>query len=104
MNTRYGLSEEIIDKISQVFARFSEVEEAVLYGSRAKGCCRPGSDIDITLKGEALNLRLLNKIDLELDELLLPYLFDLSVYHQIDNQDLREHIQRVGKTLYTKPD
>jgi predicted nucleotidyltransferase len=98
----YGLSKATIKKINLVFDHFEEVGEAVLYGSRAKGNYKPGSDIDIALKGEKINLRLLNKIDFDLDELLLPYSFDISIYDHISNIDLIDHIQRVGKTLYKK--
>jgi predicted nucleotidyltransferase len=98
----YGLTPENIKEINRVFGKFEEVEEAVLYGSRAKGNYKPGSDIDIALKGKKINLRLLNKMDIDLDELLLPYTFDMSIYDHISNQDLRDHIQRVGKVLYKK--
>ncbi|MCW5211581.1 nucleotidyltransferase domain-containing protein [Desulfobulbus sp. TB] len=97
-----GLSRKNISNIRKVLGKFEEVKEAVLYGSRAKGNYKPGSDIDIALKGEKLNLRLLNKIDLDLDELFLPYTFDISIYDQINNKDLVAHIQRVGKILYKK--
>lgn len=97
-----GLSRENISNIRRVLRKFKEVQEAVLYGSRAKGNYKSGSDIDIALKGEQLNLRLLNKIDLDLDELFLPYTFDISIYDHISNKDLVAHIQRVGKILYQK--
>ncbi|WP_446008146.1 nucleotidyltransferase domain-containing protein [Candidatus Electrothrix sp.] len=99
---KYGLSRKNVDNIKRVFARFKEVNQAILYGSRAKGNYKPGSDIDIALKGEKLNLRLLNKIDFDLDELFLPYTFDISIYDHISNKDLVAHIQRVGKILYKK--
>ncbi|MBN1378909.1 MAG: nucleotidyltransferase domain-containing protein [Gammaproteobacteria bacterium] len=76
------------------------MEEVVLYGSRAKGTYRPGSDIDLTLKGPELNLRILNRISTELDDLLLPFCFDLSIFTQVENADLFEHIQRVGLVIY----
>jgi predicted nucleotidyltransferase len=79
-----------------------EIEGAVLYGSRAKGNFKPGSDIDMVLKGLELNLKLLNKISIDLDDLLLPYTFDLSLYHQINNPDLIDHIKRVKKVFYKK--
>ena len=100
---QYGLKDETIEKINDVFSHYSEIQEAVLYGSRAKGNFKPGSDIDLTLKGQELNLKLLNRISLEIDDLLLPYNIDLSVYHQIDNPDLLAHIQRVGKIFYKNP-
>ena len=99
---QYGLAKECIEKIHSVFERYDEIDEAVLYGSRAKGNFKPGSDIDLTLKGKGLNLTLLNKISLDLDDLMLPYIFDLSLFHQIKHKDLIDHILRVGKVFYAK--
>lgn len=98
----YGLKENNIKSIQSVFEKFQEIDQAILYGSRAKGNFQPSSDIDITLKGENLNLTTINKIEQLLDDLLLPYRFDISVYHQISNADLIEHIHRVGKVFYSK--
>lgn len=98
----YGLKENNIKSIQSVFEKFQEIDQAILYGSRAKGNFQPSSDIDITLKGENLNLTTINKIEQLLDDLLLPYRFDISVYHQISNVDLIEHISRVGKVIYRK--
>jgi uncharacterized protein len=99
---KYGLHEKIIEKIVSLFACYDQIDEVVLYGSRAKGNFKPGSDIDLTLKGKDLDLRLLNKISLELDDLLLPYIFDLSLYQHIRDADLIDHIQRVGQVFYSK--
>ena len=97
---QYGLKKESIEKVNRIFAQYHKIEEVILYGSRAKGNYKPGSDIDLTLKGKELNLKLLNKISLELDDLLLPYTFDLSIYHHIKQPDLIDHIVRVGKVFY----
>jgi len=97
----YGLKQETIEAINRIFAHYSTIEEAILYGSRAKGNFKPGSDIDLTLKGEGLNLEQLNKINNDLDELLLPYTFDISIFRQISNPDLLDHIKRVGRKFYT---
>ena len=72
-----------------------------MYGSRAKGNYRPGSDIDLTLKGRGINLEQLNAISNDLDDLLLPYTFDLSIFHHITNRELLGHIERVGKVFYS---
>jgi len=101
---KFGLKESVIQRIQNVFAAFPELDEAVLYGSRAKGNYRPGSDIDLTLKGEHINLSVLNKISSQLDDLLLPYTFDLSVYRSIDNLALIDHISRAGVSFYKKED
>jgi len=98
----YGLTKKTIQKINRIFSDHSNIDEAILYGSRAKGNYTAGSDIDITLKGEELDLEQLNKINIDLDDLLLPYTFDLSILHQIANPDLIEHIERVGKVFYNR--
>ena len=97
---QYGLKEKEIEKINGIFAKYEAVETVVLYGSRAKGNYKNGSDIDLTIKGKELDLRCLNRISLDLDDLLLPYTFDLSIYPHIKNPDLIEHIERVGKIFY----
>ncbi|HEY8388843.1 MAG TPA: nucleotidyltransferase domain-containing protein [Parasegetibacter sp.] len=96
----YGLKSEAISSIGKVLAKYPEVEKAILYGSRAKGNYRSGSDIDLTLMGENLTLTVLHRIENELDDLLLPYKIDLSLFHQIKNPELLDHIQRVGKVFY----
>ncbi|MFO7825980.1 MAG: nucleotidyltransferase domain-containing protein [Cyclobacterium sp.] len=97
-----GLSAKSIESIQSVFARYPEIEKAILYGSRAKGNFRKGSDIDLTLEGRLLTLTMLNQIHTELDELLLPYQIDISIRHKIKNADLLNHIDRVGKLFYEK--
>lgn len=98
----FGLKDIHIKVIQSVFSNYSNVDIAVLYGSRAKGDYRTGSDIDLTLKGDDLNLSTLLRIENELDDLLLPYKIDLSIFHKIENPDLVEHINRVGIVFYKK--
>ena len=98
----YGLKEEDIEKINSVFQKYTEIEEVTLYGSRAIGNYRNGSDIDLTMKGDNLNLSIQFSIENELDDLLLPYKMDLSVFKSIENEDLVEHIDRVGVEFYSK--
>ncbi len=98
----YGLKDEVVEAICKIFQAHPEVEKAILYGSRAKGNYKPASDIDLTLQGMQLDLTVLNQISWELDDLLLPYTFDLSIYKQISNPELLDHIQRVGIVFYTK--
>ncbi|HEY89930.1 MAG TPA: nucleotidyltransferase domain-containing protein [Thermoflexia bacterium] len=103
MTFRFGLKESIIQQISAIFAQYPQVHKARLYGSRAKGDYKTGSDIDLTLLGsEALTLKMLYKIMGELDDLLLPYKFDLSIFRDISDLDVVEQIQRVGVTFYQK--
>ena len=97
-----GLKVSVIERIITVLSAHPNLEQAILYGSRAKGNYREGSDIDLTLTGTALNYTELGQIDNELDDLLLPYTFDLSLLQQIDNPDLIDHIKRVGIVFYQR--
>lgn len=100
---RYGLPEATMQKICATLRRYPQVEQAILYGSRAKGNYKNGSDIDLTLRGSpGLTLHLLYEILDDLDDLLLPYTIDLSIVDRIDDPDLIEHIQRVGVIFYEK--
>ncbi len=99
---RFGLKEEIIRKINDVFEAFPQIEKVILYGSRAKGNYRNGSDIDLTIMGEDLNLSVLNRLELKIDHLFLAYSFDISIFKQISNPDLVDHINRVGKVFYER--
>jgi uncharacterized protein len=96
---QFGLNLSTIDRINQVFAQYPEIEQAVLYGSRAKGNYRRGSDIDLALIGDLSYNQLLH-LETAIDDLLLPYKVDLSLCAQIDDPDLLAHIQRVGAVFY----
>ena len=96
----YGLSEKTIIAVQNVFRKYPKVEKAILYGSRVKGNFRNGSDIDLVLVGDKLTLSDQFRIETELDDLLLPYMIDLALYHQIDNEDLVGHIDRMGMVFF----
>ena len=99
---KFGLKKDIINQINDVFVKYPQIEKVIIYGSRAKGNFKKGSDIDLTLEGTGLNLSVINSLLNELDDLLLPYTFDVSIFNQIDNADLVEHIGRVGDVFYEK--
>lgn len=99
---KYGLPQSTTQKICSVLSRYPRVEKAILYGSRAKGNYKNGSDIDLTLHGTELTLNVIYKILDDIDELLLPYTIDLSIFNDISDTDVSEHIQRVGVTFYDK--
>lgn len=101
---KFGLSEVTIEKIQSVFARFPAIKKAVLYGSRAKGNFKTGSDIDLTIYGDKLTSDLCSTIASELDDLLLPYTIDLSIFDELNHAKLREHIERVGVVFYERGD
>ncbi|WP_128545837.1 nucleotidyltransferase domain-containing protein [Larkinella soli] len=95
----FGLSPEILSNITGILATNSRVHQAVLFGSRAKGTFRPGSDIDIALIGNQLTLDDIRTLSLKLDDLWLLYRFDLVIYDRIDEPALKDHIDRVGQPL-----
>jgi predicted nucleotidyltransferase len=97
-----GLPDNTLAAIRQILADCPAVEKAILYGSRAKGNYRLGSDIDLTLVGDHLDLHILGKIAAKLDESSIPYQVDLSLWDQIDHAGLREHIERVGVVVYQR--
>lgn len=103
----FGLSADTLKKIRHKLAQHPHVERAVVYGSRAKGNYKPGSDIDLTLHaapGADIEHRELSNILEEIDNLLSPYTVDLSVFDQRTNAELRKHIERVGQVLYARSD
>jgi predicted nucleotidyltransferase len=99
---KFGLTEETINKINSVFAKYSEIDEVIIFGSRVKGTYREGSDIDITLKGADLSENLRSKVSQEIDDLNTPYLFDISVFKLLNSPDLEAHINRIGQVFYKK--
>jgi predicted nucleotidyltransferase len=99
-----GLPDAAIAAIRQVLASHPEVEAAILYGSRALGRHRPASDIDLTLIGRAISAASLARIDADLDDLLLPWMIDLSSLASIHHPALLAHIERAGVKLYRRMD
>lgn len=97
-----GLTKEEITSIRAVFSKYQQVEEVLIYGSRAMGNFKPASDIDLTLIGKDIDLSLQTNIEFDLDDLMLPYKFDISIYDKITNPKFLDHINRVGKKIYKK--
>jgi len=99
---KYGIPEDKLEKLLGLIALEPRVQRVTLYGSRAKGSFRAGSDIDLCLDAPQLDYPGLLRLETELDDLLLPWKIDLAVRHRIDNLDLVSHIGRMGKTLYER--
>ena len=98
----FGLPDGTCSTVRQILASYPQIEKAVLYGSRAKGNYKAGSDIDLTLFGTALNHTLLMSISTALEESDIPYTVDLSLFDQIETPTSREHIERVGQVFYER--
>lgn len=98
--TDTGLPEYAVEKICGIFRDYPPIRRVILYGSRAMGTYRPGSDIDLCIEAESLGLTELLSIENRIDDLLLPWKVDLSLLRNIDNPALQDHIRRVGVTFY----
>lgn len=98
-----GLSGEQNTALRDVFRRHPDVDTVLLYGSRAKGTHKTTSDIDLCITSPSIPLESVLSIEGAIDDLLLPFQVDVSVYSKIDNPELREHIDRVGVVVYRRP-
>ncbi len=102
MSYQFGLAEEDIKKINSVFLKYIEITKVMIYGSRAKGDFKASSDIDLSVFTEKKDISFLFKIENEIDDLLLPYKVDLSLYGLLDNENLKDHIDRVGQVFFKR--
>jgi uncharacterized protein len=96
-----GLAQSEIALITNTIRHHGAIRRAILFGSRAKGVARPNSDIDLAIEGVGDELDVA-RLALELDDLPLPYRFDLKRLESIAFQPLKEHIERVGVIIYQK--
>ncbi|MCL2186733.1 MAG: nucleotidyltransferase domain-containing protein [Treponema sp.] len=98
----YGLSNNTISSLFSIFNKYPGIKQVVLYGSRAKGNFRIGSDIDLILKTDNnFTHKDLLHIANDFDDSRMPYFIDVSIYDKLTNLDLKAHIDRVGKVLYS---
>jgi len=100
---KFGLRPSDISEIISILTQFPEIEQAVIFGSRAKNSYREGSDVDIALSGSSVNFDVVSRVHALLeDESKMPYLFDIVDYTHLNHKELREHIERVGVAFYQK--
>ncbi|WP_368490092.1 nucleotidyltransferase domain-containing protein [Clostridium sp. BJN0013] len=101
----FGLLERDLKYILEAVKKYSEIEEVIIFGSRAMGNYKKGSDVDIALKGEYVNRKIVCRLSDDLnEEYPLPYFFDVVNYNDISNEELKKHIDNVGKTIYKRKD
>ena len=99
---QYGLSDRTLNTLYAIFNKYSGIKQVILYGSRAKGKYRPGSDIDLSIKtNNSFTRDKFLHINRDFDDSDIPYFVDVSIYDKISNFDLKAHIDRVGKVLYS---
>lgn len=100
---KFGLLESDITFLSKLFLNYNSIEEVVIFGSRAKGNYKNGSDVDLAIMSQSIGIEELNAIDDALNENSnLPYKFDIVHYEKIQTPELKEHIDRVGKRLFLR--
>ena len=97
-NPAFGLTQDEIQKIQNVLSKYVKVRKVLVIGSRALGSQKKASDIDLVLQGD-LTLPEIAHIKAELEQLTIPYFFDVIHYEEIKNPDLKDHVDRFGKLL-----
>lgn len=97
----FGIYPKSYQEIQRIIENCTSISEVVIYGSRAKGNYKEGSDIDITILGNPDEADM-SKLWQDLDDSYIPYKFDISIYKDLKSDSLKEHIQRVGKTFYKR--
>lgn len=99
----FGLLDRDIEYIQKALNSFEEIEKAIVFGSRAMGNYKKGSDVDVAVLGEKITNKTLFRLDDYLNEVYpLPYFFDIINYNVISNEKLKEHIDNEGKIIYEK--
>ena len=99
----YGLLDRDFKYILQAASNYSEIEEIIIFGSRAVGNYKKGSDVDLVVKGENVNRKIAIRLSDDLnEEYPLPYFFDVLSYKDISNEELKKHIDSKGKSIYRK--
>ena len=99
----FGLTDKDIELIRSAVEAHSEIEEVLVFGSRAMGNHKSGSDVDLAVKGNGVSLRTISRLGAQLnEELPLPYQFDVIDYASIDTPALKEHIDSFGKVLFQR--
>jgi len=95
-----GLPEEVLARLRHVFSGHPEIESVTLFGSRAKGTHRAGSDVDLCVTAPEWTSSDLSRLLTELDDLNLPWTLDVNLDHFIQLPALRGHIHRVGIQVF----
>lgn len=97
----YGITDNSYHLLINAFSQYPEIEKVILFGSRAKGNYKKGSDIDLAIKGKDCNEQIAFNLNAFLnEELPIPYHIDILYYDGLDHKELKEHIDRVGKLFY----
>ena len=100
---KFGLTGADIEQISTIIGSFPEVQQAIIFGSRALGSHKNGSDVDIALKGKNIPHAIVTRIKYQLnEETTMPYFFDVVDYDALRNEELKTHIDQFGKIFFAR--
>jgi predicted nucleotidyltransferase len=98
---RFGISQKSFELIIHALSRWPEIEKAAIFGSRAMGNYKRGSDIDLVIYGTNITIDTVNTLRIMLnEELPLPYYFDVVHYESLKHDSLKAHIDTYGRTFY----
>lgn len=99
---QFGIKDEELYSLKNIFSSTVEVDKVILFGSRAKGCYKPYSDLDLVLCGEDVSSTVLGNLLMDIDDLLMPYKVDLLLYNRITNEALKHEVETFGVVIYQK--
>lgn len=103
MNNNFGISEKSYILLIEAIIGFPEIEKAVIFGSRAMGNYKPGSDIDLAIFGKNITFETISRLHGKLNEQLpIPYFVDVVNYTVIELESLKQHILDEGKEIFSK--
>jgi len=97
----YGLNNRDIHTLFDVFNKHKDIKTVYIYGSRAKGTHKYGSDIDLAIMNDDVSEKTIRNIKTEIEESSLPYFVDITYFKTILHKELSEHIKRVGLPFYS---
>lgn len=90
--------DKVMQRIQNVLISSRFAGTVLLFGSRARGDCRDNSDIDLAIAGEA-TVTLMRS----LKDAGGLYKVDVVLLSELNNENLREEIDRDGICIYTSP-
>jgi predicted nucleotidyltransferase len=102
MENKFGLTKRDMQTIRDIFLQFPEVEKAFIFGSRAKGNYRPGSDIDLAIMDKGVSNLTIRKLYAAFEEGSLPYRVDPAHFPSLTSPEFIAHIQSAGVPFYDR--
>lgn len=99
---KFGLTQKQFQLMINTISSFNEIEKVLIFGSRAKGNFRSASDVDLTVFGQKISRTTVNRLSSALDDLPLPFMFDVLDYNQLKNESLKEEIDEQGKVFFER--